>query len=125
MAWSLSRRKSHLIGTNLKKRVLSLLDEHPGIDGIFATVDVLAARIINILRQSHHNSKNVRIIGFDGIDISEYLDISTIAQPIQHMGELAIEELIKRMENALMPERSILPTSLIRRSSTQRDCHER
>ena len=102
-----------------------MLDEHPGIDGIFATGDVLAACIIYILRQSHHNSINVRIIGFNGIDISEYLDISTIAQPIQQMGELAVEVLIKRMENALMPERSILPTLLIRRSSTQRDCHER
>lgn len=110
----------NLFGTNLKQRVLSLLDEHPDIDGIFATGDVLAARIINILRQSHHNSRNIRLIGFDGIDISEYLDISTIAQPIQQMGELAVEVLIKRMDNALMPERSILPTSLIRRSSTQR-----
>ncbi len=109
----------NVFGTDLTQRVLSLLDEHPEIDGIFATGDVLAARVMNILRENRKRSEHIRIIGFDGIDISEYLNISTIAQPIRQMGALAVEVLAKRIDKALVPERSILPTTLIRRNSTR------
>lgn len=110
----------NLFGTGLKEHILTLLEQHPQINGIFATGDVLAARVMHILRESATNNGNIRIIGFDGLDISEYLNISTIAQPIRQMGELAVEVLIKRIDNALVPERSILSTTLIRRNSTAR-----
>lgn len=45
---------------------------------------------------------------------------STISQPIQEMGECAVEMLIKKIEGKIAPEKLTLPVKLIQRSSTER-----
>ena len=60
----------------------------------------------------------IPVIGFDGVDISAYCEISTIAQPIRQMGALTVQILIQRINGQIVPERSILPVSLIRRKTS-------
>ena len=63
--------------------------------------------------------KDFQLIEADGIDISDYFNISTIAQPIKQMGELSLEILLKRISGEMVPNQSILPIELIVRGSTK------
>ncbi len=46
------------------------------------------------------------VIGFDGFEIAEWMDLSTISQPIQEMGECAVEMLIKKIEGKIEPAKA-------------------
>jgi len=107
-----------LFGKVLPQNIESLFRDYPNTDGIFATSDVLAARVINILGENSAYPQNMKVVGFDGIDISEYCNISTVKQPIREMGDLATHVLTKRINGVLVPERSILPVTFVRRKSS-------
>lgn len=96
-----------------------ILCEHLGkFDGLF-TGDVMLAGIYRIFTQQGVKiPEDIKLIGYDGSETSHFLDISTIAQPTEQMGELATELLIRRIEGKIIPEQSILPVQLIRRNST-------
>lgn len=108
-----------LFGKDLPENIENLFRDYPDTDGIFATSDVLAARVINILGECDGYPQNMRVVGFDGIDISEYCNISTVRQPVREMGELAVDVLTKRINGALVAERSILPVTFVRRKSSR------
>ena len=92
-------------------------ERFPETDGIFATSDILAARIQSASRNLFPEW-GVPLIGFDGVDVSEYCNISTVAQPVCEMGQLAVKLLIDRINGEEVPESSILPVSFIRRGSS-------
>ncbi len=109
-----------LFASNFRKNIDDLLRDHPDIDAIFATSDVLAARAyVQFLDNNRTAPNDFQVVGFDGIDISDYFNITTIAQPIRQMGEFSVEMLLKRIEGQMVPEQSILPVSLITRNSTR------
>lgn len=98
---------------------VAFLDLHKEIDGIFASSDWLAVNFMHWLKSSHFcYLKNIPWIGFDGLDSSFLFDLSTIAQPINDMGEMAVELLIRKINKKAIPDLSILPVQLIERAST-------
>lgn len=105
-----------LFGADLEQDVRRALKKFPKTDGIFATSDVLAARILNSLPPDM--TARMPTVGFDGVDISLFCDVTTVAQPIRQMGALAVSVLVNRINGQLVPERSILPVSLIRRKTS-------
>ena len=110
--------REDLFGSMLPEKLTGYLKKRPDIDGIFATSDVLASKVKSVLGRNMP-TRSIHIIGFDGIEISDIFDISTIAQPIESMGALAVDVMIRQINNQLIPEQSILPVTLIRRGSTQ------
>jgi LacI family kdg operon repressor len=44
-------------------------------------------------------NQHIPIIGFDDIKFSEFIGLSTMSQPMYHMGFMAVEKLIQRIEN--------------------------
>jgi len=102
---------------------ISFVGKNPQVDGVFVTGDMIAAKLL-CLEKIEKFIKNIPVVGFDGIEISELLGISTVAQPIQEMGECAVDLLIRKVEGKMVPERSILPVKLIERKSTLRFRHE-
>jgi len=108
-----------LFGENFRKNMDELMEAHPDIDGIFATSDILAARAyVKLLDSGLSAPKNFQIVGFDGIDISDYFNISTIAQPVKQMGKFSVDMLLKRIDGQMVPDQSILPVAFIKRNST-------
>lgn len=101
-----------------------LFQRHPDIDGVFAANDLMA---IGALKAAYEWGRAVpddlAIIGFDGIDISELTvpRISTIQQPIYRMGELAMQELLQKIQNPGTEAKNFeLEVKLIVRESTMR-----
>ena len=112
-------QEKEILSGDFEINLIAYIKAHPMIDGIFATSDVIAAKIFVALWENGIASpKDVQVVGFDGIDISEYLKITTISQPIQHMGEVSVDLLLKRIEGQPVPDHTVLPVSLIKRNST-------
>lgn len=101
-----------------------LFMRHPEIDGIFASNDMMA---IGVLRAAYEWGKSVpndlAIIGFDGIDMSALTvpPISTIQQPTYQLGALAMETLLRHIEEkSTEPKTYELDVELIVRETTMK-----
>ena len=99
-----------------------LLEEEKNIDGIFAGNDLLAIGSYKALRDMGYElGRDIKLIGYDGLEANiNYLEISSVAQPMYEYGKRAVELLIKRVENNLdiSKEKIKLESNLIKRRST-------
>ena len=64
--------------------------------------------------------RDISIAGIDGHDMSELLDLTTVAQPVQELGGIAAEALMRqiRSDDGQVPTHVQVPTQLIVRGST-------
>ena len=105
---------------NASEGFQQMLQQHPDVDGYFVTGDTLAVRLTKELQDAGKLApRDYKLVGFDGLDISDYFNVTTVAQPIREMGELAVDTLLRRIEGQLVPSQSILPVQLIERSSAK------
>lgn len=99
-----------------------LLQDGLTFDGVFSYNDIGALGVIKALNEHGITvPRGVKVIGFDGISHAEYNtpSISTISQPMEKMGELAAETILKLLENEeIIEKRRILPVTLIKRDTT-------
>jgi LacI family transcriptional regulator len=80
-------------GYQAMSKLLSL--EKPP-DACFCASDIQALGAIKAMRDHNHR---IPIIGFDDLEFSEYVGLSTMRQPMYEMGALAIEKMVERLEN--------------------------
>lgn len=65
--------------------------------------------------------RDVSLVGIDGHDMSEFLDLTTVAQPVADLGRIAAESLLTQIGSGVTAEIANevrLPTQLIVRGST-------
>ncbi|MBN2617763.1 MAG: LacI family DNA-binding transcriptional regulator [Spirochaetales bacterium] len=86
---------------------------------VFATTDLLAVAMLKAARNRDLEiPKDLGIIGFDGTDTSEYMDITTVDQSLEVSGKLAAELLINYIENPdFALQKTYLPLNVIERST--------
>jgi DNA-binding LacI/PurR family transcriptional regulator len=93
----------------------------PMPDAIFCFNDDIALGLIKFLRTIGVKvPDDVAVVGFDGIEFTDFAELSTIATPMKEMGEQAVRLLVKQLENKekRITEQWLLKGSLIERSST-------
>ena len=95
------------------------IKKHKDVDGIFCSSDIIAFYVISVLKKLG----DVQVIGFDNIELSGVLlpKLTTIAQPIDEIGKVAIESLqtlIKKKE--LKETHQVLPVQIINRETTKK-----
>lgn len=98
-----------------------ILDKKIDIDGIFAISDIMAVGCAKAIKDSNLEvGKDISIVGFDGMDISEFYSptITTVKQPKLEMAELSVELLLDLVAGKTENKHMILETELIRREST-------
>ena len=104
-----------------------LVEKFPGMDGLFVGNDQMA---LSVLRASFEQGRKIpddlAVIGFDGIPESEFYcpSLSTVNQNQNELGCIAVEELVKLVENKMMADDvvepkyiTIRPELIIRQSS--------
>lgn len=82
--------------------------------GLFCSTDLLALRVMALLREAGIDVPgDVAIVGFDGIPVGRLIapSLATVAQPSHEMGRRAFLHLLARLEGAA-PERILLPYEL-------------
>jgi DNA-binding LacI/PurR family transcriptional regulator len=87
---------------------------------IFAATDLQAIGVINKARQlGLRVPQDLAVLGFDDLDVADYVGLSTIHQPLDESGRLAVEILLARLKDPERPLRHIrLPLKLIERQTT-------
>jgi LacI family transcriptional regulator len=97
-----------------------LLSKSP--DAVFAASDAMAIGAMRALRDAGRRiPEDVAIVGFDNMPFAERAEppLTTVRQPIQRAGALAVETLIDMIENPdSSPRRIVLPTELVIRQSS-------
>ncbi len=92
-----------------------------GPDAVFVASDTMALGALRALREAGKRvPDDVAMVGFDDMPQAATADppLTTIRQPIQRTGALAVEMLIDILENGAEPARRvILPTELVIRAS--------
>jgi LacI family sucrose operon transcriptional repressor len=99
-----------------------MLEKYPDTDGLFSTNETVASRVLlRALNMGISDPDNLQIVGYDGTWLSQLMNLTTIAQPTEQMCSLALEILIKRMDDIMVPTSSVLPVTVIRRGSTKNE----
>jgi LacI family transcriptional regulator, sucrose operon repressor len=104
-----------------RKMAIELLNEHPDIDGVFASSDMIAAKLIDVAKSFKKKvPKDIKIVGYDDVSIAALISpaLTTIRQPIEQMGKLLVELIIKQIDGEVINIENILPVELIERKST-------
>lgn len=100
-----------------------LLMKNPRIDGIFAGNDIMAIGAMKAAQQLGRKvPDDLSIIGFDGIALGEMMipELTTVAQPIYQMGEIATNMLIELIEGKPINKKTYeLDVQLLKRNSTK------
>ena len=104
---------------HLTKRLLQSVKDPP--TAIFAANDISAFGAMDAARESGlHIPDDISIIGFDDIPQASlvYPKLTTIRQPLEQMGNVAVKMLLAQIEDrSLPPQRVVLATQLIIRDS--------
>ena len=103
-----------------KRAALQLLSLQKRPTAIFAASDMQAVGVLEAAKDlGIAVPEQLSVIGFDGIEVSELLDFSTVRQPMQEMGEIAAAALVQLIDNpAQTPELIRFDTRLVERHTT-------
>jgi LacI family transcriptional regulator len=87
---------------------------------IFCATDLQAIGVINKARQlGFRVPEDLAVLGFDDLDIADYVGLSSIRQPLDESGRLAVEILLSRLKDPSRPMRHVrLPLTIIERQTT-------
>jgi LacI family transcriptional regulator len=97
---------------------LAASQDHP--DAIFAYNDLTALGFQKaIMEKGFHIPGDIAIVGFDDIDASETapVPLTTVHQPTEQIGELAVRVLADQQTGAVKTKRNILKPELVVRES--------
>jgi DNA-binding LacI/PurR family transcriptional regulator len=104
-----------------KQVALQLLSQENRPTAIFAASDMQAIGVLEAAKDLHLIvPDDISVIGFDGIEVAELLELSTIQQPMQQLGDLGVCKLIEIMKKPQQLSELIrLNTTLIERRTTR------
>lgn len=101
-----------------------LLSKKKAVTAVFCACDLMAIGAIRYATEQRINvPEEISVIGFDDVDVARMYapSLTTIKQPFEESGELAIDELIEMIENKDRPIKNshhILKHQLVVREST-------
>ena len=100
----------------------TLLDTDRVPDAVFAASDMLAIGCLEVLEDAGLEvPEDVALMGFDDVEISAYVGLTTLRQPIRDFGKLAVEKLTRRIDD---PDRAVSSTIFAPELVPRRTCGE-
>lgn len=120
----ISTREREYNNMDYREYLFSLLREHPDVDGIFSSSDLIAAQILQVCTQlGIAVPEQLKIVGYDDVNISRLTTptITTIHQPVKEMAKAAISLLQNAIAGEMVASRTVLPVTLVRRGSTRKN----
>ena len=115
-----------------KKALIDFIQNHTDahgrltFDGIFANTDFQAYQIMKLLKaRGIRIPEDVQILGFDGIRKfgidDDALFVSSMCQPVEALGKLCVETLLKKRQGIVVPTLSVLPVTYCYGGTTRRE----
>lgn len=102
-----------------EQAMTTLLTQAHQPTAVFAMSDEMAFGAMKAIR-SHGMTigRDVSLIGIDGHDMAEYLDLTTVGQPVKDLGRIAAQAVLSQIAGDESIEPVQLPTHLVVRGST-------
>jgi DNA-binding LacI/PurR family transcriptional regulator len=100
-----------------------LLLTQPRPTAVFAMSDEMAFGAMRALRRHGLSpGQDIALVGIDGHDMSGYLELTTVAQPVVELGRIAATWMLEQLADGRSrpPESIRVPTTLIVRGSSSR-----
>jgi LacI family transcriptional regulator len=103
-----------------RQAAFELLSMRGRPSALFAASDIQALSVMKVARQlSLRIPEDLAIIGFDDIDMANYVDLTTICQHLDESGRLSAEMVLGRIGDSGRALQHInLPLTLIERATT-------
>ncbi len=102
-----------------QEAALELLNTDPPPTAIFAAADIQAISVMKVARQLKLSiPDDIAVIGFDDIDIADYMDLTTIGQNLDESGRLAVEILLSHIIAERALQHIKIPLTLVERQTT-------
>jgi len=98
----------------------ALLERDPGIDGVFAANDVMAAAAVSVLLDAGRRvPQDVAVVGFDDSSaaLTARVPLTTVSQPSEAMGGLMADLLLRILAGDDVPVSTVVESHLVRRAS--------
>jgi LacI family transcriptional regulator len=111
------------IKEGIRKQVHLLVNPPHSVDSLFVLNNNLAVATLEYIREMGLRiPEDIRLVSFDDIDLFKFITppVTAIAQPIEGMGEAAVEILLEKIlkgAEAALPDQVFLETSLVMRQS--------
>ena len=104
---------------NSRQAAYDLLTMNNRPSAIFAASDIQALSVMKVARQlSLKIPDDVAIVGFDDIDMADYVDLTTVRQHLDESGRLSAEMVLARISDSSRTLQHIsLPLTLIERTT--------
>lgn len=92
----------------------NILDKYNDVDGVFACNDLVATTVYKeLISKAKKIPEDIQIVGFDNIYMTEIIGITTIAQPINKIGYMAVDMLLSGEK-----KKKVLDVEIKKRQST-------
>ncbi len=103
--------------TQQAARQLLLMRDPP--TAVFAAADIQAIIVLRVARELGLKiPEDLAIIGFDDLDLADYVNLTTIRQPLDDSGRIAAEILISRLNDPERPVQHVnLPLTVVERGT--------
>lgn len=101
--------------------IVKILRENPQFDGIFASSDVIAAQVLQACSLlGIRVPQDLKLVGFDDVEVASLTTpkITTIRQPVEEMCHYAVSNILHKLEQKVIPNKTVLPVQLIERETT-------
>jgi LacI family transcriptional regulator len=99
--------------------VMELLNLPVSPKAIFAAADIQAIVVLKVARElGLRVPGDLAVIGFDDLDLAEYIGLTTIRQPLDDSGRIAAELLLSKLSDPSQPSQHIqLPLNIVERET--------
>jgi LacI family transcriptional regulator len=96
-----------------------LLDLPVPPTAIFSPSDTQAMGVLKAARERGLRvPEDLAVVGFDDVDFADYIGLTTIHQPLEESGRVAVDLLLARLADRTRPvQRVSLPLTLVRRNT--------
>lgn len=113
-------RLGEIADQKIDEEISALFSQNDLPDCIFASSDVIAARVIKLTKiRGIRVPEDIAVIGFDDIDFTEYLNLTTVSQELDESGKCAAELILDRQRDPLRAARSVhIQLRIIERATT-------
>ena len=103
----------------VKRQTLRFLDLPEPPQAIFACSDIQAVGVLKAARERGLRiPEDLAVLGFDNIDLADFMELSTIDQALEESGRTSIELLVARLADPERPQQSIkLQLNVMERST--------
>ncbi|WP_353948285.1 LacI family DNA-binding transcriptional regulator [Sporolactobacillus sp. Y61] len=105
-----------LIYKNTLETVRKMFREHPDVEGVFASDDLVAASVLS--EASHLGKQGIKVVGYDGTQAVHIClpQLTTIQQPIHDIADQAVKIIIAKINGTKVKAKKeyILPVQLVR-----------